>query len=102
VPLYGGAELAALGATLGDGCRAIRVDLPEGARFTGFRYEASGGNVSADCLPERACPAGGARFPFPPVIRKEGGRTILLVGFESAAPEPRSAVVAGYYSFTRK
>jgi hypothetical protein len=98
----GGPAFDAFAAALGASCRAIRLDLPAGARFTGFRYEATGGSVTADCLPGRDCPAGGARFPFEPVIRKEGGRTILLIGFESTASEPRRAVVAGYSSFTRK
>ena len=66
------------------------------------RYEAAGGAVTADCLPGRECPAGGARFPIEPVIRREGGRTILLVAFESTAAEARAAVVAAYFSFTRK
>ena len=91
------ASIPAVGQLLRDG-----LDLPAGARFTGFRYEATGGAVTADCLPGRECPAGSARFPFEPVIRKEGGRTILLVGFESTASAPRKAVVAGYSSFTRK
>lgn len=102
VSLFGDADFASLNADLGPGCRAIRIELPAGARFTGFRYEASGGAVTADCLPGRDCPAGGARFPFEPVIRREGGRTILLVAFESTAAEPRAGVVAGYFSFTRK
>ena len=95
-------DFDALSSEIGAGCRAIRVDLPAGARFTGFRYEASSRGVVADCMPGRDCPAGAARFPFEPVIRKEGGRTTLLVGFESTAADWRNALVAGYWSLAKK
>lgn len=89
-------------SALGDGCRVIRVDLPAGARYTGFRYEARSAGVTADCLPNRECPAGNARFPFEPVVRKESQRTTLLVAFESTAPDRRNALVAGYSTYNKK
>ncbi len=94
--------VAQLSAELGPGCRVIAVELPAGARFTGFRYEAQSSAVSADCLPGRACPAGDCRFPAAPTLRVTGKRTVLLVGFESTAPDPRRAVVAGYSTYAKK
>ena len=92
------AELASAGA----GCRVIAVELPAGARFTGFRYEAQSAAVAADCLPGRACPAGDCRFPNEPVLRVEGNRTTLLVAFESTAADLRRAVVAGYSTYNKR
>ncbi|MEO8276069.1 MAG: carboxypeptidase-like regulatory domain-containing protein [Thermoanaerobaculia bacterium] len=96
------ADVAALSASVGAGCRVIEVDLPAGARFTGFRYESSSAGLTADCLPGRGCPAGGCRFPIEPVLRQDGNRTILLVAFESTAPDLRRAVVAGYSTYNKK
>ncbi|MGE0640518.1 MAG: carboxypeptidase-like regulatory domain-containing protein [Thermoanaerobaculia bacterium] len=87
---------------IGPGCRVIRVDLPAGARYTGFRFEARSAGVTADCLPGRECPAGNARFPFEPVLRETGNRTTLLVAFESDAPDRRSALVAGYSTYEKR
>lgn len=92
------AELAASGA----GCRVIAVELPAGARFTGFRYEAQSAGVAADCLPGRGCPAGDCRFPNDPVLRQVGNRTVLLVAFESTAADLRRAVVAGYSTYNKR
>lgn len=91
-------ELVASGA----GCRLLAIELPAGARFTGYRYEAQSATVAADCLPGRDCPAGGCRFPFDPVLRQVGNRTLLLVTFESTAPEARRAVVAGYSTYNKR
>lgn len=99
VPLEGVTQLS---GELGAGCRVIAVELPAGARFTGFRYEAQSQGVSADCLPGRGCPAGDCRFPGEPILRLVGNRTVLLVGFESTAPDLRRAVVAGYSTYAKK
>lgn len=95
-------QLSAELASAGSGCRVIAVDLPAGARFTGFRYEAQSAGVAADCLPGRGCPAGGCRFPDEPVLRVEGNRTTLLVAFESTAADLRRAVVAGYSTYSKR
>ncbi len=102
VELSAVAELSAGLAASGAGCRVIAVELPAGARFTGFRYEAQSAGVAADCLPGRGCPAGGCRFPIEPVLRVEGNRTTLLVAFESTAPDLRRAVVAGYSTYNKR
>jgi hypothetical protein len=93
--------VAQLSAELGPGCRVIAIELPAGARFTGFRYEAQSQGIAADCLPGRICPAGGCRFPTDPVLRQQGKRTVLLVGFESTAPDLRRALVAGYSTYSK-
>ncbi len=101
-------DLGAVGALSGEleaaglGCRVVAVELPAGARFTGFRFEAQSAGVAADCLPGRDCPAGGCRFPNEPVLRVEGNRTTLLVAFESTAPDLRRAVVAGYSTYSKR
>ena len=92
------AELAASGA----GCRVIAIELPAGARFTGYRYEAQSTGVTADCLPGRDCPAGACRYPNDPVLRQVGNKTVLLVAFESTAVELRRAVVAGYSTYNKR
>ena len=102
VDLAAAGALSAELAAAGTGCRVIAVELPAGARFTGFRYEAQSAGVAADCLPGRGCPAGGCRFPNEPVLRVEGNRTVLLVGFESTAPDLRRAVVAGYSTYNKR
>ena len=102
VDLVAAGALSAELAAAGTGCRVIAVELPAGARFTGFRYEAQSAGVTADCLPGRGCPAGGCRFPNEPVLRVEGNRTVLLVGFESTAPDLRRAVVAGYSTYNKR
>lgn len=102
VELSAVAELSAGLAASGAGCRVIAVELPAGARFTGYRYEAQSAGVAADCLPGRGCPAGGCRFPIEPVLRVEGNRTTLLVAFESTAPDLRRAVVAGYSTYNKR
>lgn len=95
-------DVAELAASLGKGCRVVQVALPAGARYTGFRFEAQSASVVADCLPGRECPAGGCRFPFAPVVRRAGQRTVLLAGFASAVAEPRRALVAGYSTYDKK
>jgi hypothetical protein len=94
--------IPALSGDLGAGCRVLAVELPAGARFTGFRYEAQSAGLAADCLPGRGCPSGGCRFPNEPVLRQDGKRTVLLVAFESTAADLRRAVVAGYSTYSKR
>ncbi|MEO8195193.1 MAG: carboxypeptidase-like regulatory domain-containing protein [Thermoanaerobaculia bacterium] len=96
------AQLSADLAAAGAGCRVIAVELPAGARFTGYRYEAQSAGVAADCLPGRGCPAGDCRFPADPVLRQVGNKTVLLVPFESTAADLRRAVVAGYSTYNKR
>jgi hypothetical protein len=94
------AELALLAGELPAGCALLTVELPANARYSGFRYEAAGGNGrSEDCLAGRACPAGGCSFPIEPVVRREGNATLVLALFESDAA--RRAGFTVYWRRTR-
>jgi len=89
------AELDALVAGLPSGCSVLRIDLPKGKRYTGFRYEASTGANAADCLANQECPAGGCRFVGPPVLRRHDDGTTVLALFESKAA--RTAALTAYF-----
>jgi hypothetical protein len=91
------ADLPALAAAAGGGCAVLRVDLPKGARYTGFRYEAEGPNGrAADCLVGKECPAGASRFVGEPVVRREGEATAVFALFEAAAD--RRGTLTVYWS----
>lgn len=96
------AEVEALRAALPDGCSVLRVDLPRGARFVGFRYEATGETGAADCMPNRPCPAGGCRFPGDPVIRRSAERTTVLARFESTSAAARTGALTVYYTVGKR
>lgn len=91
-------ELEGLRSGLPVGCALLRVDLPRGMRFVGFRYEATGEKGAADCFPNRPCPAGDCRFAGDPVLRREGDRTTVLGLFESTAAAARGAALTVYYT----
>jgi hypothetical protein len=94
-------ELDAVRSLLGSGCALLHVELPRGARYTGFRYEAEGPNGrAADCLPGKECPIGASRFVGEPVVRREGDQTTVLGLFESSAD--RRGTLTVYWSRTKK
>jgi hypothetical protein len=100
--LRGGPLGAALAAsfTLPVGCSVLRVDLPRGAKYTGFRYEAAGPNGRAeDCLVGKACPAGASRFVGEPIVREEGDVTTVLALFEASGD--RRGTLTVYWSRAR-
>lgn len=80
----------------------LRVDLPRGARFVGFRYEATGETGAADCMPSRPCPAAGCRFPGDPVLRRGAERTTVLALFESTSAAPRIGALTVYYTLGKR
>lgn len=96
------AEVEGVRAALPASCALLRVDLPRGTRYVGFRYEASGEQGAADCFPNRPCPAGNCRFPGDPVVRREGDRTVVFTWFESSAAAPRGAAFTVYYAQGRR
>jgi len=90
-------DLSAIVGTLPEGCAVLRIDLPAGSRFSGFRYQAQvGDGIPSDCLPGQGCRVGGCRFVGAPVVRREGASTTLLAIFE--AREPRSGLLTVYGS----
>lgn len=90
-------ELTAVAQALPAGCSLLRVELPRGARYTGFRYEAEGPNGRAeDCLPGKPCPAGASRFVGEPIVRREGDVT-TVVGLFEATGERRGTLTV-YWS----
>lgn len=94
-------EIDAMRDALGSGCALLRVDLPAGARYTGFRYEAEGPNGrAADCLPGRECPIGASRFVGEPIVRRDGAATTVLGLFEAAADRRGTLIV--YWSRSKK
>jgi hypothetical protein len=86
-------------ASLPAGCRILRITLPEGARYTGYRYEIQDGTEELDCLAGKDCPGGG-RWPLDPVLTKGAGSTTVAAAFESGAgaQRERQAVLTVYYA----
>lgn len=93
-------------STLQDGlppnCALLFVALAPDARFVGFRYEAQDGPTSQDCLPGKECPIGDGSWPFPPVIRHDGGRTVLVAAFENRSPRLRRVATMTAYWVARR
>jgi hypothetical protein len=90
-------------ASLPAGCRILRVTLPEGARYTGYRYEIQDGTEELDCLAGKDCPGGG-RWPLDPVLTKGAGSTTVAAAFESGAgaQRERQAVLTVYYAMGKR
>jgi hypothetical protein len=92
-------EIEGLIGALPPGCSVLRVDVPKGMRFLGFRYEAGAPGVrSSDCFPDRPCSAGGCRFAGNPILKREGDATIALAIFEVDGAEARTGGLTVYYS----
>ncbi|MDX1630782.1 MAG: hypothetical protein R3234_02885 [Thermoanaerobaculia bacterium] len=67
-------------------CRLLAILLPADAEFTGFRYEARGVDGRGDCLPERECPIGSARWLGVPDRIREQGREVVFGLFLNTSP----------------
>jgi hypothetical protein len=84
-------------ATLPAGCHVLRVTLPAGAKYSGYRYEVQDGGDGFDCPAGRDCPGGG-RWPVDPVVVKNPEGTIVMAPFESGpAQRERRAVLTVYF-----
>jgi hypothetical protein len=84
-------------ASLPAGCHVLRVTLPAGAKYSGYRYEIQDGGNGFDCPAGRDCPGGG-RWPVDPVIVKDPQGTIVMAPFESGpARRERRAVLTVYF-----
>jgi hypothetical protein len=85
-------------ASLPEGCAILRVTLPAGARYTGYRYEVQDRTGSVDCMAGRNCPGGG-RWPVDPVLVKAESGTTISAAFENAgAGGDRRALLTVYYT----
>jgi len=91
--------LARAGGDLPAGCRVLRVTLPAGARYTGYRYEIQDGGDELDCLAGKDCPGGG-RWPVDPALDRKPAGTTIAAAFESgpAVTRERHAVLTVYYT----
>ncbi len=89
----------AVPTNLPDGCHVLRVALPAGARYTGYRFDLQDGGETRDCLAGRDCTGGGGRWPVDPVLVRDPSGTVLLAPFESGGVErERRAVLTVYFS----
>lgn len=80
------------------GCHVLKVTLPAGAKYSGYRYEIQDGRDSFDCPAGRDCPGSSGRWPVDPVVVKNGDGTVVLAPFEAGAGEKeRRAVLTVYF-----
>jgi hypothetical protein len=86
-------------AGLPAGCRVLRVSLPAGAHYTGYRYEIQEGGDSLDCQAGKDCPGGG-RWPLEPALTKAAAGTTSAAAFEGGPgiTRERHAVLTVYYA----
>ena len=86
-------------AGLPPGCRVLRIDLPAGMRYTGYRYEVQEGEQTLDCMAGKECTSGAGRWPIDPVLAKSAAGTTLTAAFEPrGSSRERRAVFTVYYS----
>jgi hypothetical protein len=112
IPPGGGAGCGDLAARLkgGDvpadlpaGCRVLRIVLPAGMRYTGYRYEIQDQGKSTDCTVGQDCPQGTGRWPVTPILVRNPSGTIVLAPFEvGPADRERRAVLTAYFSSGKK
>jgi hypothetical protein len=81
------------------GCRVLRLSLPAGARYTGYRYGVEEGTEELDCQAGKDCPGGG-RWPLEPALAKSASGTTIAAAFEgnAAVTKERHAVFTVYYT----
>ena len=87
---------------LPSGCRMLRLELPPGSRYIGYRYEVqdtAGGGAPASCEAGKDCPSGDARWPMDPLMIRDGtGKTIVSTAFENrSADRERRAVLTVFF-----
>lgn len=81
------------------GCHILRISLPQGVRYTGYRYEIQDGAEAQDCMAGKDCPAGAARWPLDPVLKRSQEGTIVISAFENRSPDrERRAILTVYYT----
>jgi len=89
-------------AGLPPGCHVLRLVLPAGAQYKGYRYAVQDGRDGLDCGAGRDCPQGTGRFPVDPVLVRGTG-TSILAPFESGPAERETrAVFTVYFTYGKK
>jgi hypothetical protein len=79
-------------------CRLVALVLPRSARFTGFRFQASGEDGGDDCIADKECAIGSARWLFNPAILRNDEATIVFSVFQnSSSDQERSARLIAYF-----
>jgi hypothetical protein len=82
----------ALSALVGEGepiaaCGVVGVVIPNGSRYVGYRYEIFDGSSRGECVADRPCTLGQARWLGHPRIERGGGRTIIWGVFENGTAD---------------
>ncbi|HEY0510779.1 MAG TPA: carboxypeptidase-like regulatory domain-containing protein [Thermoanaerobaculia bacterium] len=81
------------------GCSVLRIVLPAGTRYTGYRYEIQDKGESLDCAVGKDCPQSTGRWPLEPVLIRDPKGTVVLAPFESGpADRERRAVLSAYFT----
>lgn len=81
------------------GCHVLRIAVPSGARYLGYRFEVQDGGASLDCLAGQDCPQSTGRWPGNPVLVRGSGGTVVLAPFEAGpADRERRAVLTVYFT----
>jgi len=82
----------------GAACRLLALELPPGAQYVGYRYEAADGSGSGDCQEGQDCPIGGCRFPAHAAIVHRGASTVIWALFDNRDPQRgRRARMIAYF-----
>jgi carboxypeptidase family protein len=83
------------------GCKVLRVSLPPGAHYVGYRFEAQDGDAAEaqDCRAGQDCPVAGCRWPTDPVLRRGAAGTTVVAAFENRSLDRRRrATLTVYYT----
>lgn len=79
------------------GCAALAMELPVGARYTGYRFESGTPAGWVDCPAGRDCPGLSASWLGDPVVLRQGAKSWLVALFANRSEGPRRARFTAYY-----
>jgi hypothetical protein len=81
------------------GCHVLRIALPAGTRYTGYRFEVQAGGDSLDCMAGQSCPQSAGRWPMNPVLIRKPEGTIVLAPYEAGSAERElRAILTAYFT----
>jgi hypothetical protein len=85
------------------GCHVLRIAVPSGGRYLGYRFEVQDGGATLDCRAGQDCPQGTGRWPGNPILVRGSGGTIVLAPFEAGpADRERRAVLTVYFTTSKR